>query len=96
MTSEQKKEFMVKLIALIDEYIVVDEPKPKQPENNTTVLPNEMLTVKECAQQFEGLSEHTVRQFVLSGEVKYIRAGTGKRGKILVNKASLMKKLGFI
>ena len=38
----------------------------------------------------KGLSEHTVRQLVAQGKVKYIRTGQGKRGKILVNKEDLV------
>ena len=50
----------------------------------------EMLTIKECAEVIQGLSEHTVRQLVTQGKVKFIRTGEGKRGKILVNKADLV------
>lgn len=50
----------------------------------------EMLTIKECAEVIQGLSEHTVRQLVAQGKVKSVRTGEGKRGKILVNKADLI------
>lgn len=50
----------------------------------------EMLTIKECAEVVQGLSEHTVRQLVKQGKVKSVRTGEGKRGKILVNKADLV------
>ncbi|MDE6021084.1 MAG: helix-turn-helix domain-containing protein [Ruminococcus sp.] len=50
----------------------------------------EMLTIKECTEVVQGLSEHTVRQLVAQGKVKSIRTGEGKRGKILVNKDDLV------
>ena len=50
-----------------------------------------MLTIKECTEVVRGLSEHTVRQLVAQGKVKYIRTGQGKRGKILINKEELLK-----
>ena len=49
-----------------------------------------MLTVKECTELIDGLSEHTVRMFVAQNKIKYIRTGEGVRGKILVNKADLL------
>ena len=52
--------------------------------------PVEMLTIRECASSVHGLSEHTVRKLVAQNKVQYIRTGEGKRGKILVNKASLL------
>ena len=42
------------------------------------------------AEVIQGLSEHTVRQFVAQEKVKSVRTGEGKRGKILVNKADLV------
>jgi hypothetical protein rflaF_11304 len=50
----------------------------------------EMLTIKECPNVIQGLTEHTVRQLVAQGKVKSVRTGEGKRGKILVNKADLV------
>ncbi|EXM39926.1 MerR family transcriptional regulator [Ruminococcus albus SY3] len=98
MTKEQKTEFMCKLMALIDEYIDVEELDSEYEPSKATApkAPTEMLTIKECTQQFEGISEHTIRQLALRGEIASFRAGTGKNGKILINKTSLMKKLGFI
>ena len=85
-------------MALIDEYIDVDEIDTDHEPSVTaaSIASSEMLTIKECTQQFEGISEHTVRQLALRGEIAYVRAGAGKNGKMLINKASLMKKLGFI
>ena len=50
----------------------------------------ELLTIKECADMIDGLSEHTVRQMVKQGKVKSIRTGVGKNGKILINKADFI------
>ena len=50
----------------------------------------EMLTIKECTEVIQGLSEHTVRQIVKQGKVKSVRTGEGRNGKILVNKADLI------
>ena len=38
----------------------------------------------------EGLTPNTVRQLVKQDKIRYIRAGEGSRGKILVNKDSLI------
>lgn len=58
--------------------------------NEHPTNPLEMLTIKECTEAVKGLSEHTVRQLVTQDKVRYIRTGAGKRGKILVNKDSLL------
>jgi hypothetical protein len=63
-------------------------------ENNSQPTPEnkpvEMLTIKECTEVIQGLSEHTVRQLVAHNKIKSVRTGEGKRGKILVNKADLI------
>ena len=87
MTQTRKNEIVDNIMALLiqlteDENTTVAEPKTK---------PVEMLTIKECTQAVKGLSEHTVRQLVAQGKVKYIRTGQGKRGKILVNKSDLLE-----
>ena len=53
----------------------------------------EMLTIKECFDLVPGLSEYSIRKLVKQGKVKYIRAGEGNNGKILVNKNSLIDYL---
>lgn len=52
-----------------------------------------MLTIRECAQAAQGLSEHTIRLLVKRGELSAIRTGEGKHGKILVPEKAL---LGYI
>ena len=84
MTQERKNaivdDIMALLIQLTDEESVA-ETKAKSVE---------MLTIKECTEVVRGISEHTVRQIVAQGKVKYIRTGQGKHGKILVNKEDLV------
>ena len=53
----------------------------------------EMLTIQECAEEFKGLTQNTIRQLVHQGKIKYIRTGEGRNGKILVNKTSLAEYL---
>ena len=56
--------------------------------------PAEMLTIKECVKVVHGVSENSIRQIVAQGKVKSVRAGQGKNGKILVNKADLLAYFG--
>jgi len=53
----------------------------------------EMLTIQECAAEFKGLTQNTIRQLIRKGKIKYIRTGEGRNGKILVNKTSLAEYL---
>ena len=64
------------------------------PAPNPSEAVTEMLTIAECCDIFKGLSKYTVRKLVLDGKVSFVRAGDGKNGKVLVNKASLAKYLG--
>lgn len=50
-----------------------------------------MLTIKECTEAVKGLNEYTVRQLIARKEIPSIRTGQGKRGKILVPKAALLR-----
>ena len=60
---------------------------PAMPRHKSNV---EMLTIKECADVIQGLSEHTVRHLVKQGKVRSFRTGIGRSGKILVNKEDLI------
>ncbi|MDE5576360.1 MAG: helix-turn-helix domain-containing protein [Oscillospiraceae bacterium] len=93
MTIKQKNNLIAEIIALLEKSIVVDVENPKPQVCNAQSQPLEMLTVKECSQIISGLSEHTVRQWVAQGLIPYIRTGKGKRGKILISKAALLKYL---
>lgn len=56
-------------------------------------VPVEMLTIKECAQKFPGLSEHTIRKLVTQNKIRHIRTGEGEHGKILIPKTALIEYL---
>ena len=91
MTMKNKQELIQQVVNLLNVLIEVEElPTTALPPNNDLV---EMLTIKECAQQISGLSEHTVRQLVLQNKLPHIRTGQGKRGKILVPKSALLEYL---
>lgn len=85
MTTTQKKEIIDKIISLL-----VQLNEEETPQQTTKAQSVEMLTIKECTDVIQGLSEHTVRQLIAQNKIKYIRTGQGKRGKILVNKADLV------
>lgn len=87
MTQTKKNEIVDNIMSLLIQ-LTEDDSNAAQPQKSESV---EMLTIKECTGVIHGLSEHTVRQLVAQGKVKYIRTGQGKRGKILINKADLME-----
>lgn len=91
MTMRNKQELIQQVIALLNAMIEVEESPPTTSSPNDA--PIEMLTIKECAQQISGLSEHTVRQLVLQNKIPHIRTGQGKCGKILIPKSALLNYL---
>ena len=91
MTMRNKQELIQQVVTLLNTLIEVEElPTTPPPTTNEQM---EMLTIKECAQQISGLSEHTVRQLVLQNKLPHIRTGQGKRGKILIPKSALLDYL---
>ena len=54
----------------------------------------ELLTINECIQRVKGLSTYTLRKMVNRNEIPYIRAGEGKRGKILISLKDLIECFG--
>ena len=92
MKLNEKNELILQIAELLRQMIPVDEIIPAKVEDKPAMP--ELLTIKECAAIVPGLTEHTVRQLVKRGEIAYMRSGAGKRGKILVYKASLLKYLG--
>ena len=91
MTMRNKQELIQQVVNLLNAMIEVEElPSVPLPPSNDQV---EMLTIKECAWQISGLSEHTIRQLVLQNKLPHIRTGQGKRGKILVPKSALLEYL---
>jgi hypothetical protein len=90
MTITEKKEIVDNILELLIQ-LTDDSSVPLTTQTvPQTNKPVEMLTIKECTDVVQGLSEHTVRQLVAQKKVKSIRTGEGKRGKILVNKADLI------
>ena len=90
MTMRNKQELIQQVVNLLNALIEVEEHPTALPPNNDQV---EMLTIKECAQQISGLSEHTIRQLVLQNKLPHIRTGQGQRGKILIPKSALLEYL---
>ena len=92
MTNEQKDEIVTMLIEAISTviYSVEASKSSTADEKESKAQKVEMLTIKECTEAVQGVSEHTVRKLVKQGKVKSVRTGEGKNGKILVNKADLL------
>lgn len=95
MSEETKTKLFVILAELFKsiESESITDCSTKPPDNNAKV---EMLTIKECTELVSGISEHTIRKWIAQNKVSYIRTGEGKRGKILVNKASLLSMVGAV
>ena len=89
MSNIDKNQIVNNILELLIQLTDDGTDKPTM-SRETTAKPVEMLTIKECTEVIQGLSEHTVRQLVAQGKVKSVRTGEGKRGKILVNKADLV------
>ena len=93
MTKNSKQELISKIVTLLNELIDIEEKSSmKSPKTDKKI---EMLTIKECTGLVKGLSEHTVRQLVMQNKIPYVRAGQGKRGKILISKADLLNYLNM-
>ena len=88
MTNAKREEIITAMSSLLEQ-LVDSEP----PKDETTAVPEkvEMLTIKECTEAVKGLNEYTVRQLIARKEIPSIRTGQGKRGKILVPKAALLR-----
>ncbi len=88
MTKKEKQKLLSQITAIINALPVEEEFKILQSTKADKV---ELLTIKECVQEIKGLSECTLRQLIAQNKISYIRTGMGQRGKILVNKTSLLK-----
>ena len=84
MTTTEKNKIVDEIMNLLIQ--LAENNSQPAPENK----PVEMLTIKECTEVIQGLSEHTIRQLVAQEKIKSVRTGQGRRGKILVNKADLI------
>ena len=90
ITQQEKQKLLSQITVLLDSITFENETKPIV----KAIEKPHMLTIKECVAEIDGLSEHTVRMLVAQGKLPSIRSGAGKRGKILVNKADLLKFFG--
>ena len=88
MTNAKREEIIAAMSSLFEKLVENEQPKAE-----TTAPPEkvEMLTIKECTEAVKGLNEYTVRQLIARKEIPSIRTGQGKRGKILVPKAALIR-----
>ena len=89
MSNTEKKRIVDDILELLIQ-LTDDGAEAPVTSRESVPKPVEMLTIKECTEAIQGLSEHTVRQLVAQEKVKSVRTGEGKRGKILVNKADLV------
>ena len=89
MSNTEKKKIVDDILELLIQ-LTDDGTEMPSSSRESAPKPVEMLTIKECTEVIQGLSEHTVRQLVAQEKVKSVRTGEGKRGKILVNKADLV------
>ena len=89
MTNAKREEIIAAMSSLLEQLVDNETPKAEP----TTAVPEkvEMLTIKECTEAVKGLNEYTVRQLIARKEIPSIRTGQGKRGKILVPKAALLR-----
>lgn len=89
MSNTEKKKIVDEIFDLLIQ-LTDDGAEAPATSRESVTKPVEMLTIKECTEVIQGLSEHTVRQLVAQEKIKSVRTGEGKRGKILVNKADLV------
>lgn len=87
LTAERKKELIDSICTALNELIPNEYPEADihAPEYE----PVEMLTIRECVNEFKGIKEHSIRQLVAGNKIPYFRTGQGKTGKILINKYAL-------
>lgn len=87
--NEQKQQQLEIIHALIEVLnslkTTLETPLEPKPQESCA----EMLTIQECCDTFCGLTKYTVRKLVHDDKVAFVRAGDGKNGKVLINKASL-------
>ena len=88
MTADEKRKILLKMSNILDEMVEAPKIEPEKPN-----VP-EMLTIKECVKALKGVTEHAVRQLVVSGKIPSIRIGEGKYGKILISKWDLYEYFG--
>lgn len=88
MSNANREEIIAAMSSLLEQLSDSEPPKTEQTSAPEKV---EMLTIKEFTEVIKGLNEYTVRQLIARKEIPSIRTGQGKRGKILVPKAALLR-----
>ena len=92
MTRLEKQELLSEISELLESYVINSLPSAPVTPTPQQEVP-ELLTIKECTEMFRGLTEFTLRQMIARKEITAVRAGTGKQGKFLVEKSSLIRYL---
>lgn len=54
----------------------------------------EMLSIPQCCQIVQGVSQSTIRILAKTGKLPFIRSGRGEHGKILIRKSDLLAYFG--
>ena len=93
---KNKTEIIAQITALLSQLVENEDNQKNESAAISAAAPVEMLTIKECSEAVTGLSEHTIRQLVAQEKIPYIRTGKGKRGKILISKATLFDYINNI
>lgn len=93
--SNDKQEITIQILQLLSQLTESDKVTPKADRTEITDIDNpvEMLTVNQCVEYAKGLSDYTIRKLVEQKKIPFIRAGDGKRGKILIPKPALIEYL---
>lgn len=93
MTRLEKQEILSEISQLLDSYIINSLPSDPPPTVQRSEAMPELLTIKECTEMFRGLTDNTLRQLIARKEIRSVRTGEGRNGKILVEKNSLIRYL---
>ena len=95
MNTKDKNEVIMQLIAALTAMLESDTKNDESdtPVNSFTGEKVEFVTIKQAVEVVNGISEHTIRQLVAQNKISFLRCGQGQRGKILINKASLLSYL---
>ena len=95
MANQHNQEVINQILELLSE-LQPEEPKDAKEPETPSMPTTELLTIKECLSVVKGISAHTIRKLVAQGRVRYIRTGEGTRGKILINKRSLLEYINGV
>ena len=93
MTIAEKREIVNTIINLLLQLTAEEEVQEQPATSKPVKAPAQsvkMLTIKECTELIEGISEHSIRMLIAHGKIKAFRTGEGVRGKYLINKESLL------